>query len=156
MTPKNLPPFAILLLTACGADLPENWDNAAPIDDFQQSDCAGDPDDELEENEEDSANNLSMNIENGLLNIDFNKAVFRCEQEVEGFQKAEANHISVLLQPKEMNPSMVAKCSCLYNFSLSFPVENSGGYTVDLYTRSDRYGGEAELQSIHTIEMDSE
>ena len=156
MTPKTFIPFTIVFFTACGPDLPENWEKSVPIDDFQQSSCEGDPYEDNEEDEGDEEENLSMRIENGILNIDYNDVVFRCEQGVEGFQMSEDNNISVLLQPKEMNPSMVAKCDCLYNFSLSFPVENLESYTVDLYTRTDRYGGDAELSLVNTNDIVAE
>ena len=156
MTPKNAVPLFTLLITACGPDLPKNWSSATSIDDFQQSSCEGDPYEDNEEDEEDEEDTLSMRIDNGILNIDYNEVVFRCEQGVEGFQMSEENNISVLLQPQDMNPSMVAKCDCLYNFSLSFPVDTQESYTVDVYTRTDRYGGDAELSLVDTIDLAAE
>tara|TARA_B100000683_G_C12304002_1_gene479428 strand:+ start:96 stop:557 length:462 start_codon:yes stop_codon:yes gene_type:complete len=152
MNIKNILPLTALFWTACLTDLPVGWEDATPIDQLQQSECEGDPY-ELEENNEESL--LSGGIENGELQLQFSKADFRCDQEVEGFHMVEDGALSILIQPQDMNPSMVAKCNCLYNIDLSIPGLGEID-TIDVYKRSDRYGGEPSMTYVDTMDFVSE
>ncbi len=67
-------------------------------------------------------------------------ASFRCEQELCAYLAIDAPNASVLLEPCDMNPTSVAKCSCQHSVTvaLDLPAEVTN---IDVYTRQDSYGG---------------
>ena len=72
-------------------------------------------------------------------------ATYRCEQAVEGFVLFTEKGISVLIQPKDMNPSKVARCTCLLDIAVMVPGAVSTApaqheQILDVYLRGDRYG----------------
>ena len=138
-----------LFSIACG-NLPEGWEDAQPIDDFTQAECAGDP--YLDEVEgvpvENNVEPITFSVEGNRLDIQYNQAIFRCEQTVEGFQMMDGDSISVLIQPQDMSPSQVAKCDCFYDIEISIGEISSGEYDVEVFHRNDEYGGESEVQRV--------
>ena len=100
-----------LLLAACTPDLPAGWEGAEPIADFTQAECEGNPYDPFEP--EVGANQVGATVE-----VRYDKAHFRCAQDVEGYFKLEGNLLSILVQPVDMNPTQVAGCDCLYTLDM--------------------------------------
>ena len=152
MKKNNIFPFMAVFFTACVSDLPEGWGQSEMIDELQQSECEGDPYETEESSEEDS---LHGRIENGELQLQYSKAAFRCDQVVEGFYMIEDGALSILIQPQEMNPSMVAKCDCLYDIDISI-LGLEGINEIDVYKRSDGYSGEPSMIHVDTMNLESE
>ena len=146
---NNTFPLLAIFCTACLPDLPSGWEDAKPIDELQQSECEGDPY-EAEDNDESS---LTGGIENEELQLQYSKATFRCDQAVEGFHMIEDGKLSILIQPQEMNPSMVAKCDCLYDIDISI-IGLEDINTIDVYKRSDGYAGEPSMRHVDTIDFE--
>ena len=135
--------FPLLLLVACAPDLPAGWEDAEPIADFHQAACEGDPYGKFEPT-------VSAAESDGGLAITYDKAVFRCEQDVEGFYKLDGDTVSVLVQPIDMNPSIVAGCDCLY--TLDMGVEATGA-TVEMWRRWDNLNDPNDPVLIDTVEV---
>jgi hypothetical protein len=119
----------VILLVACGPELPEGWEDAEPIDDLVQADCDGSP---MDEGYQESA---TASTDGQTVSIELNPVTFRCEQTVEGFWKEEAGHLEVLVQPQDMNPGMVAGCDCAYRIDAE--VASSTATSVSAWRRWD-------------------
>lgn len=135
------------LLAACAYPLPEGWEDAQPIEDFAQTECAGGPD---ETGWPDPV--VTAEASDGAIAIDARQVLYRCSQAVEGFWRESAEGVDVLLQPEDMTPSSVAKCDCMYDFAMTVPTGAPG--TVAVYRRSDAYAGEPEMSEIGTVEVE--
>lgn len=124
--------LVVLLLGACalfGPDLPEGWEDAEAVDDFVQEDCDGSP--------YDTGWSEAMSAwaaEPGL-RVAGDPLHFRCEQEVEAFYKVAGDAVDVLVQPRDMDPKVVAGCDCLYRVEAGIP--EAPPATVTLYRRWD-------------------
>jgi len=125
----------------CGGedrDLPPGWTGARslPVD---QSSCAG-------EAIMPGAGKLALAREMGRLRASYEEAPFRCQQRVCAYHLGDgAGGARVLVQPCDMTPDSVAKCSCLYR--VGFDVAGvEPGRPVELHRRSDRYGAASEPQ----------
>lgn len=123
----RLAALAALPLAACGPDLPEGWEDAEPIDDFVQRACEGDP-------YAGTPATVTAQAADGAVDVVYDKAHFRCAQDVEGFYRADGAAVSVLVQPVDMDPEMVAKCDCLYTIEMGIPV---AAETVTVFRRWD-------------------
>lgn len=112
----RLAPLGLLLLSACGADLPAEWSTYEPVTSLTQSECDGNPYEDFDEHVEGDlgASPLEVGIREGH---------FRCEQEVEGFYRIVEGDIEVLVQPRDMDPSMVAACDCLYDIDMTVALD---------------------------------
>ena len=148
---------APLLFISC-TNLPDGWEDATRIEVFNQSECM-DPSPEVDESEanEDDLPQISGTINDDNLNITYLEAEFRCSQSVEGFQMVDGNLISILVQPIDMKPRMVAKCAgCLYDIDLSVPVDQQDSYEVEVYHRTDAYAGDPTMELVDTLSLSSE
>jgi hypothetical protein len=114
---------------ACSSpDLPRGWDNAEHVDHFTQSEC---------QSSAQTAEVVEMRGGDGVLEIDYLQARFRCAQDVEGFVKTSGSEIDLLVQPVDMDPSSVAKCDCSYDITMKLDALPSGEHRVSVYRRSD-------------------
>jgi len=149
-----------LFLFACGSDLPDGWEAAEEIENITQSECEGDPyaDEEEAENSGESleASQITAEVDGTSLKLNYNEAVCRCEQAVEGVSLVEDSKISVLVQPENMNPSQVAKCDCMYDIEITIPQLTTGEYDLEFFQRRDNYGGEAEMVLVETLAIEIE
>ena len=122
--------FPVLLLPACSEDLPEGWGEATRVDGLTQADCSGNPYEGTHDER------LEAAVSGGGIRVEYKEAHFRCEQDVEAFEKRSGSNVDVLVQPIDMNPKNVAGCDCLYDIAFDL-VELSGETTVTLYRRWD-------------------
>ncbi len=101
-----------LSLVGCGADLPAGWEDAEPVASLSQGECAGSP--------YDTGVVVEVEADFGAdpLEVDASNVHFRCEQDVEAFWKQDGATVEVLVQPIDMNPSVVARCDCLYDLEI--------------------------------------
>lgn len=120
----------ILLFVGClmtGPDLPEGWEDAERIEDFTQAQC-GDT----------GVVALTAVASGDGVELGAGPVNARCAQDLEAYwQGAE-----VLVQPVDMEPDSVAKCGCAYDLSMLVPTP--APVTLDVYQRTDRYGGDGE------------
>jgi hypothetical protein len=123
----------------CGGedhDLPPGWSGALslPVD---QSECRGD-------GGMAGPGRLVLMRDMGRLRATYQQAQFRCQQRVCAYRLDDAaGGARVLVQPCDMTPSAVARCSCLY--SVGFDVAGvEPGRTVEVQRRWDRYGATTE------------
>jgi hypothetical protein len=137
--------LAVILLSfgvvECGGedhDLPPDWEGAQslPVD---QSGCTG-------EAFMTGAGKLVLMRDMGRLRATYVQAPFRCEQRLCAYRLDDgASGARVLVQPCDMSPSAVSRCSCLY--SVGFDVAGvEPGRAVALHRRWDRYGVSTEPQ----------
>jgi hypothetical protein len=137
-----LPGLALVVLAgsvACepepAPELPEGWAGAEALA-LKQSTCPsgfaplrGNPRLEL------------TKTDSGLQGI-YRDAQFRCnDQKVCGFVLESDVATRVLIQPCDMHPSMVPRCSCHYEVSFALPAR-AGRTTLELYRRLDLYGAQ--------------
>lgn len=141
-------PWIIALVGACGSqyDLPTEWSGADRID-VSQGVCAGSvdmyPPDPIV-----SALPLGHSIE-----VTYDNASFRCQQQVEGFVQDQGMLHHVLIQPKDMHPRTVALCDCLYR--LNFRISASAGVNqVAVYQRRDTLGGPGDVLKVAVVNVD--
>jgi hypothetical protein len=111
------------------ADLPAGWENAKRVTDFIQHDCGGSALDEHDER-------ATFLPSDAGLDVRYEDAHFRCEQDVEGFYKDSGGKLDILVQPVEMNPSSIVRCDCLYE--ITFAIEPlAGSRQATLFRRWD-------------------
>jgi hypothetical protein len=136
-----LPGLALLLMvgSACEdeapAELPEGWAEAARLP-LTQNGCPqgfaplrGNP--RLEVTKDDL----------GLKGV-YKDATFRCnDQKVCGFITESDTTTRVLVQPCQMRPSAVVRCTCQYEVTFTLP-SKAGRMTLELYRRADLYGAQ--------------
>ena len=125
--------------SGCGADpaddLPEGWAGAQRIE-LKQSSCPsgfaplrGNPRLEL------------TKTDVGLEGI-YRDATFRCnDQKVCGFVLESDVATRLLVQPCDMHPPDVPRCSCHYTVSFTIPAR-AGRTTLELYRRLDLHGAQ--------------
>lgn len=131
------------LLIACGGgpDLPEGWEDAELIAEFNQSDCQGDPP---------AGGQVDAQLGPGTLSITWQDATFRCDQPVEGYVKRIGVTHEILVQPVDLLPDEYARCDCLYDLDWRYNV-NEDLETVTLFSRRDEIGGASSPQTIGTF-----
>ncbi|RLB48535.1 MAG: hypothetical protein DRJ42_23000 [Deltaproteobacteria bacterium] len=119
-----------MLFAGCaGPDLPWGWEDAQPVE-STQTECVGNPYEAHDEHIE-VAGGASW------IDVDYLEAHFRCDQEVEAFRRGNGASIEFLVQPVDMNPSVVTACDCLYNVTITVPGLATGDYAVSLFRRWD-------------------
>jgi len=147
---KNHLISSLLLLFSCSNpvpkieqdySLPDTWDGAVLVKDFQQKACNEDMIAVTE-----NPPKAIAKVSNGNLIISYPLAHFRCDQPVEALAKETDNEVAILIQPVEMNPVFVAKCDCGYNLVATIP--NVNPQKVVLFHRSDSYAGKSTTRSI--------
>lgn len=118
-------------LVGCGADLPDGWEQAQPVEELVQRECGGSPYD----------TGVVAGVEADLgadpLTVDATSVPFRCAQDVEGFWKQDGDTVEVLVQPIDMHPSRVAACDCLYDLEIVVGSPESEPSEVVLWRRWD-------------------
>jgi hypothetical protein len=125
--------FIASLLCACSsnhADLPKGWGNASRVKSLVQEVCPG-------SDMSFSAEHAAFTGAAGSIDVDYQDAHFRCEQDVEGFFKAGGTTVDILVQPIDMHPSAVAMCDCGYNITFVVEPVPAGNVETTLYRRWD-------------------
>ncbi len=135
---------AIMLLTACRADLPDGWDEAVAVDDFTQDEC-----DDTGGTPPDVEATMDAYEDEPGVRVMGEDLSFRCSQDVEGFYKSDGESVEVLVQPVNMNPRSVTKCDCSYHVEAGIPEE--APIKVSLYRRGDHYGGDDPATNLPTL-----
>jgi hypothetical protein len=124
--------IAALWLVACsGPDLPAGWEHAESVTSFTQAQCSGSaglPGGPSE--------TVDVVAGVGEVRVAYHDAHFRCEQTVEGFVRRGRNSVDFLVQPKDMHPTKVAGCDCLYEITMSASAP-SGHTAITVYRRWD-------------------
>lgn len=130
--------LALLLACACGgeaaptetADLPAGWESATRVAGLVQSECGGSPYETHDER-------VAFEAGEGSIGITYSEAHFRCSQDVEAFLRDAGEELSVLVQPRDMDPESVARCDCLYEITMQLEPVTAGEHAVTLYRRWD-------------------
>lgn len=137
-----------LVLAGCGgADMPEGWENATAIEGLTQSECtASVPDETVMEQ-------LVATPQAGGARLEYRAAQFRCSQDVEGFVRISSGKVDVLVQPVDMDPSSVAKCSCRYDIGMAIKGLPKGAVDVELYRRWDNINDPNDPQKVATAKV---
>lgn len=120
----------VILLSGCGPDLPAGWENAERVDELVQAECSDSPYQGY------TVTIAAEKVGADALRVLYSNAHFRCAQDVEAFWKTDAAGVSILVQPKDMHPDMVAGCDCLYDVTMSLPREQESG-SVSVFRRWD-------------------
>ena len=145
--------FCISLTFACSStpeqvetpyNLPGIWSTAILIENFTQEECNEDMEAVME-----SAPKASVKAVNDSLIITYPNAHFRCDQAVQGFIKQTEKGYSILIQPKELNPAMVAKCDCGYKLVATLPKTKSND--VRVFHRGDNFVSESTIRESQVI-----
>lgn len=133
----------LILLLACH-DLPEGWENAQPVEDFHQEECAG--------SAYDTGVVVSVDAQalGDATDLAVGSAHFRCAQEVEGFWRDASDGAEVLIQPVDMDPWGVAACDCLYDLSMTVPTRTD---FLRVFSRGDHQSGRDEPELIGSTEV---
>lgn len=134
-TPPRLALALAFAATACGSDLPPGWEGAKSLP-IVQTECQGSPYDGPPEE-------VQVTPRSGGVDLLYDNAHFRCDQKVEGFIRWSGANADVLVQPKDMNPSKVAGCDCLYRITASIP-GSPGDHEITLFRRWDEHGGHSD------------
>jgi len=140
----------LVAFAACGADLPEGWEDARRVAALEQSACAGDP-----YGADDTGGGPDERVEASAsadgLAVSYLEAHFRCAQDVAGWYRTPDGDVDVLVQPVDMNPRSVAKCDCLYDVTFTVPVQ--APVTLTLYRRWDNLNDPNEPVLVGTVEL---
>ena len=100
----------VFVLFACGSHLPAGWEDAQPVEDLTQSVCGNSPYEAYDER--------AVAHQGDPLEIEVFEMPFRCAQDVEAFWMETSGTLSVLVQPVDMSPGVVASCDCLYDLDI--------------------------------------
>ena len=73
----------------------------------------------------------------GLLKVE--GVQFRCSQVLEARAKRRGTELVVMIQPADLHPTVVAKCSCLYTVHVTLP-KDEGWNRLRVVTRHEFYG----------------
>jgi hypothetical protein len=141
------------LLAACGddalsPDLPDAYRAAARVDGLTQSACGA---------AEVDAPPVTVDVTpaGGDLSISMRHVRLRCEQAADAFVRDDDGALSVLVQPADMNPRSVARCSCTYDLTFVLPGA-VGTERVRFEQRADNIGGASEPAGIAIVELDGD
>jgi hypothetical protein len=137
-------PWLVLLLAACGPDLPEGWEDAERVHDLEQADCAGNPYEEHDEH-------IEVDFDRDPVRVDYLEAHFRCAQDVEAFARSDGADLSLLVQPIDMDPKVVAGCDCLFDIRMDVAEHEGTPDVVTLWRRWDNLNDPNPLVEIGTV-----
>ena len=85
--------------------------------------------------------------------VKFRDVAFRCKQPLDGFLRRSPDQIDLLLQPINMDPRDVAKCTC--TFDVEADVVAKGTVAFSGFVRGDNYGGVQEPKQVgETVILD--
>jgi hypothetical protein len=122
----------LLVTSACGEpdELPPGWHEARRIALAQTSCSAGSSE----------INRLQLSPgAGGTLSVAFSTTLLRCGQEACGYAVDLATATKLLVQPCDMHPRSVNKCTCTSRIELSLPADDDR-VAVELWLRPDNYG----------------
>lgn len=94
---------------------------------------------------------VSLSASEDEVSAEFLSAGFRCSQEICAYHLEEKGTGKVLVQPCEIDPDVVAKCSCHYDIRFVFP--RPAKDQVEIWKGTDAYGGDAEQHLIHAEDL---
>lgn len=134
--------FALLLGACSGSDLPEGWEDAQEIE-VSASECYDDA----------ASASLEITDNNDPVGATYLAASFRCSQEVCAYHMEEGGVAKVLVQPCDLNPDEVARCSCRYDLSFEFP--RPSDEAVEVWHGTDAYAGDAEQELAFEVDLSS-
>ena len=121
-----------LFVGACSADsadLPQGWENARHAKNLVQDACTNSMDF--------SDEGAELTGGTGNIGVDYRRAHFRCEQDVEGFFKIADGSVDILVQPIDMHPGAVTLCDCGYDITFLVEPVAAGTIQATLYRRWD-------------------
>lgn len=118
-------------MVACGSpELPEGWEDAAPVDEFTADELGetdyGDP--------EMGTVYISGNVDR--LEVRYH-ASFPCTEDLEGFQQVDGENVNLLVQPTDLHPDAVAGSDCTFDIDFTVVGLDEGTYHVRLYRRDN-------------------
>lgn len=145
---KKVPPLLFLLLCgACNGDEPPcdaaQWSCDDEVQMFSQAQCEGDVAQSLPVE-------LDAQVQESTVNITVRHYPARCSQELCAYSHEKGRVIEVLIQPCDLHPDSVAKCSCNYDLSISLALA-PGEHEVAVYRRQDEYTGSTSPKRIGTV-----
>ncbi|HVR21662.1 MAG TPA: hypothetical protein VMS65_18230 [Polyangiaceae bacterium] len=136
---SNIAKFSVIAVVAFGLggcdsdteaqELPAGWEDAERVSNLIQHECAGTA---LVEHDE----RATFVTSDGSLDVRYEDAHFRCEQDVEGFFKDSGDALDILVQPVDMNPSSPTRCDCLYEITFAI-APLAGSRQATLFRRWD-------------------
>ena len=77
-------------------------------------------------------------------------AMFRCEQQVCAYADLAGTPARVVLQPCDMDPDGLARCSCYASYGVEWP---AGAESVEVYVRGDASSGLDEPALVGSVEL---
>jgi hypothetical protein len=90
---------------------------------------------------------LELSESGGMITCALKDIQFRCEQQACAYVTDSGATTRVLVQPCDLHPTSVAKCSCPYDVSLTLAAR-AGRTAVEVYKRDDFYGASAPPQPV--------
>lgn len=115
------------------------------MSDLEPSECEGSPYDTG------FTEAMTAESENTAIQVTGDPLHFRCAQQVEGFYQWVDGEVHVLVQPEDMDPSMVAGCDCAYTVRMTVP--EAPPATVRLFRRWDDLNDDNDPVEIGTAEV---
>ena len=144
---KLLPLWLLVLCGACSNDEQAcdaaQWSCDDEVNMFSQAQCDGDVAQSLPVE-------LDAEVQDSTVDITVRHYPARCAQELCAYAHEKGRVIEVLIQPCDLHPSSVTKCSCLYDLSISLAV-TPGEHEVAVYRRQDEYTGSTKPERIGTV-----
>jgi hypothetical protein len=143
--------FACTDATYGAADLPAGWEGAERVERFAQSECEAEAFNGAPEA-------IATGAADGAVDIQYEHAPFRCEQDVEAFVRKGQAQLDVLVQPINMNPPSTARCDCTYLLGMTLPPRSGrydpGEYELTVYRRWDHINTENDLVEVGVARLD--
>jgi len=123
----------VLIAAVCwagcgGADLPDGWEGAVAVDEFDAE--------EVGTTDWDDPDLGAVGILGNLDRLEVSyRAAFPCTQEVEAFQMVSGTDVELLVQPIDLHPGKVAGSDCTLEIDMTVLGLDDGTYHVSLYRR---------------------
>lgn len=138
----------LILLTACGEasrDCAINqWSCDEQVDMVTQAQCDG----------ADLADETPIELElaerSGALELQVKHHWARCNQELCAYANEAGSKLEVLVQPCDLHPEVVPRCSCRYDLTISVPARKEVREVV-LYTREDEYASKSKPERVGSV-----
>lgn len=136
-------------------DLPPDWKQAVHVEQFNQSDCSESLDDV-----EDSISARPGDGDNaGKIEVDYDHAPFRCQQDLEAYVRKTDQTLDVLVQPINLNPPFIARCTCRYQLSFVLPGPKperypAGSYRVNVLRRGDNINQPNDPVAVNGVDVE--